>query len=74
MYDNFEDELDKLSKPSNTFGSNIALILVTLFCVTVFVFLIVKSIRIKNKVKSDAPVNLESKNEDIGDKVTKKLL
>lgn len=63
MYDNFENDIIESVRPKT--NNNIILVLLTVFCIVVFVFLIAKSIQVKNKT---APVNLVSKVDDITDK------
>ena len=65
MYDNFEKEMEELAKPKS--NGNAILMLLTVFCIATFIFLIVKSMQVKNR-STNAPVVLENESEDIGDK------
>mgnify|MGYP004471240641 CR=1 FL=1 len=65
MCDNFEKEMEELAKPRS--NGNAILMLLTVFCIAIFVFLIVKSMQVKNRSAS-TPVILENGSDDIDDK------
>ena len=66
MYDNLENDIADLVKTDKRkIGSSIILALLTIFCIAAFVFLIAKSMQVKNKT---APINLENNVDDVGDK------